>query len=619
MYRASGPECNRYHTDPWIRLAGVSATDELTRVRDTANVWVIRRGRDAICIDFGNGAVLDQLDELGVDRITDVLVTHYHRDGVQGLARAAAAGIRIWVPPVEQDLFTRAAEQWAARRVENDYDLLQERFSLLESVEIAGVVSEYRAREYGGVELFALPTPGHTLGSVSYIGDIAGRRTAFTGDLIYGPGQVWSLAATQWTYTGVEGQAAAILSLGVLARRELEVLLPAHGEPIEEPAGALAETGRRLGELMELRRVEEEPWNLERWLDDPWEVLSPHVLRNRTSIATSYALLSDTGAALLIDWGYDLWTGYPSGGARSTCRPRLESIEALRRNHGVERVETVVTTHYHDDHVAGLNLLREVYGTEVWSPENVSPILEDPALYDLPCLWFEPIPVDRVLPFVERVAWHEYELTVHPLPGHTRYAAAIEFEADGKRLLATGDQQSLEANGSSILNYQYRNRFSFDDFVQSAELYARLRPDLLLTGHWGAHELNDEQLRQLMEAGRRVAELHRELLPFGDAEGFPARFTPYRATVPAGATVELAVEVRNPFDRAETARVRLVLPDGWSSEPALHELELDPRGEARATFKVVPAGPPGRRPIAGDLTVGDVSFGPQAEALVTVT
>jgi len=105
----------------------VSATDELTRVRDTCNVWVIRRGREAICIDFGTGAVLDQLAELGIDRITDVLVTHFHRDGVQGLNRAAEAGTRIWVPPVEQDLFTRAGELWAGRRVENDYDLLQAR------------------------------------------------------------------------------------------------------------------------------------------------------------------------------------------------------------------------------------------------------------------------------------------------------------------------------------------------------------------------------------------------------------------------------------------------------------------------------------------------------------
>jgi hypothetical protein len=65
--------------------------------------------------------------------------------------------------------------------------------------------------------------------------------------------------------------------------------------------------------------------------------------------------------------------------------------------------------------------------------------------------------------------------------------------------------------------------------------------------------------------------------------------------------------------------VRLALPDGWTSEPPQHELALTPRGEGRAAFRVVPTGPPGRVPIAADLTVGAVMFGQQAEALVTVT
>jgi hypothetical protein len=224
-----------------------------------------------------------------------------------------------------------------------------------------------------------------------------------------------------------------------------------------------------------------------------------------------------------------------------------------------------------------------------------------------------------VLPFGAPVDWHEYQLTLHALPGHTRYAAAIEFEADGRRVLATGDQQSREPDGGSILNYQYRNRFSFDDFVASAELYERLRPELLLTGHWGAHELDDEQLATLAADGRRVAQLHRELLPLGDAEGFVARCTPYRVIVAAGAAVALRVEVRNPYDRASQAVVRLALPAGWSAEPDHATLSLAPHGEETAAFTVRPAGPPRRVPVAADVTIGETLFGQQAEALVTVT
>jgi glyoxylase-like metal-dependent hydrolase (beta-lactamase superfamily II) len=601
------------------RLAPVPAADDVRRVADTCNVWVFRRGRDGVCVDFGSGLVLDRLDELGLDRITDVLVTHFHRDCVQGLPRAAAAGIRIWVPPVEQDFFTRTREVWARTRPENDYDLLQTRFAPLEPVEIAGVAAEYRTQSYGGIDVYTLPTPGHTPGSVTYLVEAGGRTVACTGDLLAAGGEVWSLAATQWTYSGVEGQAATILSLGVLGRRAPDELLPAHGDAMNDPPQALAETGRALTELMELRRGAERPWDLAGWLDDPWHPLSPHLLRGRTTFATSYAVLSDSGAALVLDWGYDLWTGYPSGGERWTCRPLLHSIEALRRNHGVQRVDAVVTTHYHDDHVAGINLLREIEGVEVWAPENVAPILEQPTRYDLPCLWFEPVRVDRVLPFGEPIAWHEHQLIVHPLPGHTLYAAALQFELDAKRILVTGDQQTGPAEGPSILNYQYRNRFRPDDFIASAELYERLQPDLLLTGHWGVHELGPDVRAQLARDGRRVEELHRELLPFGDPEGFPARCTPYRIDARAGAPFAIAVEVRNPFDRDARAVVRLVLPDGWRCEPSERELRLETRGEACAAFDVTAAGAAGRVPVAADVTIGDTRFGAVTEALVTVT
>ena len=350
--------------------------------RDTCNVYVLRSGREAVLVDFGSGAILDRLDELGVDRVTDVLVTHHHRDQVQGLGRAVDAGARVWVPPLERHLVDDVERHWQSRPVENDYDLREDRFSLLADVSVAGTVDEYRTRRYGEHDVFTLPTPGHTIGSVTYLVEVGGRRVAFAGDLLYGAGKVWSLAATQWSYTGVEGQMATILSCGVLAERRPDVILTSHGEPIDEPNDALALTQRRLQELLELRLGE--AWDLDAWLHRPWQQLTPHLLRNRTSFATSYALLSDSGAALLIDWGYDQTIGQMGMSDRLGRRPLLTSLDALRRDFGVDRVEAVVTTHYHDDHVAGLNLLRDVEGTEVWAPENVAPVLESPTWYDRP-------------------------------------------------------------------------------------------------------------------------------------------------------------------------------------------------------------------------------------------
>src|SRR4051794_41273919 len=80
----------------------------VVRIRDTCNVYVLRSGREAVLVDFGSGLVLDRLAELGVDRVTDVLVTHHHRDQVQGLARAAEAGGRVLGAPGGEGVVARA-------------------------------------------------------------------------------------------------------------------------------------------------------------------------------------------------------------------------------------------------------------------------------------------------------------------------------------------------------------------------------------------------------------------------------------------------------------------------------------------------------------------------------
>ncbi len=572
-----------------------AVSSSVSLFRDTCNVYVLRSGVEAVLVDFGDGDVLDHLAALGIERVTDVLLTHHHRDSLGGLRRAVDAGIRVWAPPFDAELIYDATGHWERRPLDIDYDLREDRFSLLESVPITGTAAEYRTTSVGGLDVFTLPTPGHTPGSVTYLVELDGRKVAFSGDLVHGEGKVWSLPATQWSYSGVEGQESTIVSCATLARLEPDVLLPAHGEPVEDVEGALSGVRTRLGELVALRLGQAS--GVEDRLAQPLEEITPHLLRNRTTFASTYVLRSETGAALGIDFGYDMATWR---------RPLLWSLD------GVD-VEAVVVTHFHDDHVAGLNLIRDVKGTEIWAAEHIVPVLEDPKRFDLPCLWPDPIRVDRALPLGTPIAWHEYELTVYPLPGHTFFASAIAFEVDGRRVVAIGDQYTPTG-----LNYQYRNRFDRHDFIGTGELLRELRPDLVIGGHFFPHEVKDGYLDSLVAQAHRVAELHDELLPeesFGE-RAFGARIEPYRSTVAPGEAVSLEVTVRNPFERRETATVRLVLPDGWSAGPETQDVELELGGEGVVTFEVAPGAESGR--IAADLTVGEVRFGQQAEAVVYV-
>lgn len=604
------------------------------RIADTCAVYLVvdldapPGQRDAVAVDFGAGRALDHLEALGIRSISDVVMTHHHRDQGQGLPRAVAHGARIHVPPVEVELFDRVEQMWESRQLDNDYNLRQDRFSLLASVPVHATVPEYRSLALGdrpgGVSLRVMPTPGHTMGSVTYLLDRDGERIAFSGDLVYAPGKVWSLAATQWSYTQNEGPAMTVLSAILLAREEPTMIAPSHGDVMTDPATALRQLAAAMQDYVDSRRSY--PWDLATRLDDPFVALTPHLLLNRTSMSCSYVLLSETGEALVVDYGYDMTTGIVLGQERAARRPWLASLPALRARHGVTRISVALPTHYHDDHVAGMPLLRDVEGTELWIPENVAPTMADPWREDLPCQWYDPIPADRVLPLDEPFTWNEYTLTAHAQPGHTLYAVAYRVEVDGVTVVFTGDQQ--EGLGGrdgrrDIMNYQYRNLFRLGDYSRSAALYKRIAPGLLASGHWEPRWADDAYLDYLVESGAYVDELHQRLLPLETLSvpvtGQLATIAPYRSRVQVGEAAAYSVRVRNPHDEAVLARAEIVLPLGWRSSEAVQTVRLGPHEEATVEFSVVATTSGRRQRIAVDLSVGTLLLGQHAEAVVDVT
>jgi glyoxylase-like metal-dependent hydrolase (beta-lactamase superfamily II) len=583
-----------------VTLASQRIGADLYAVDDSCTVYLLvdTATRTAVAIDAGSGAWLDQLTSYGVDAVTDILVTHHHRDQVEGLPRLVASGARVWVPENEADLIAHADHHWQGRTVVNNYDLHTDRFSLLESVPITGVMKDYSSCQIGHLDVLTLPTPGHTPGSVTYL--VNGY--AFTGDLLHSPGKVWSAAALQWSYVGMEGAAMTMASLVQLLDHQPRALLPSHGSPMTDPTDAVQRTCDALGRLVTVRLGT--PTGLLDKLESPYVELSPHLLMNRTSESRSYVLLSDSGTALLIDYGYDLTTNIPTGGPRHTIRPWLPSLRALRRDYGIDRVEVAIPTHYHDDHVAAFNLLREVHGTEVWASSPVAHVLENPTHYDLPCLWYDPIPCAQHIPDGAGIRWREYEFDLHALPGHTLYASAIGFEVDGRRVLATGDQQtgSWSADGTpEIPNFQYANAFAADDYAASAALYQRLRPELMISGHWDPRPVTHDYLDALTRLGDEVAAAHRAvLLPEDPVFTGAVQITPYRVEAVDGRPFEV---------RVSCAGAQLVLPPGWTSE------QLDEH-----LFVVVPHvdQPVRRARIAAAVTRDGRYVGQLAEALVDV-
>jgi glyoxylase-like metal-dependent hydrolase (beta-lactamase superfamily II) len=378
---------------------------------------------------------------------------------------------------------------------------------------------------------------------------------------------------------------------------------------------------------------------------DQLERVTDHVWFDPRGEAISWFLLSESGKALAIDYGYQNsfgtripanlpkfwpWPSYPMPARR---RVLLHGVEPLKRDLGVDHLDVVLISHFHDDHVAGVPLLRRIEGTQCWAPENFADLLEHPDKHRFPCDWPRPIVVDRRLSLDKPFTWEGYTFRLAPMSGHTRFSAAICFEADGKRFVHTGDQFFFERPDGAIArddwshanvmqNHVYRNGAFLDSFRESAAILRLWRPDIVITGHREPMHTDESFFRLLDEWGELFDQLHRQAMELADDEAhfgvdsWGGWIWPYRIHVAEGESVTARVTVRNPMPQSTALTVRLVGPEGWRGTSA--EVHAGPRSEVGCNLTITPDKPCRRQPIAAELLVGGRTFGQVAEALVTV-
>ena len=179
-----------------------------------------------------------------------ILHTHHHRDQAQGDHKAAAAGIPIHVPQHERHLFDQVETFWTTKQLYDMYNVRNTYFTLTKSVPVAGVLEDWGRFEWKGVSLEVVPTPGHTVGSISLRGRLDGVEVAFVGDLLFSPGKVQTLYDMQYSYGATDGVESAILSLNLLEDRGPAVLCPSHGGVMRDCCrGLCGDEGRPAGVL----------------------------------------------------------------------------------------------------------------------------------------------------------------------------------------------------------------------------------------------------------------------------------------------------------------------------------------------------------------------------------
>lgn len=564
-------------------------SDNLFLLEDTCNVYLVRDGNRGLLIDFGSGKILDFLPALGVTQVDWVLHTHHHRDQCQGDFRAVERGIRIAVPAHERHLFAEAENFWRNRRVFHLYYVRNDFNSLTENIPVAEVLRDYTKFNWNGHDISILPTPGHTVGSITLLMTVDGQRVAFSGDLMHSAGKLTNLYDTQVTYDGTQGIDLGIHSLTSLKKESPAWLCPSHGEPLHDPDAAMQQTIDRLMEYYRFQRGSE-PTIMNRGY-----AVSPHLVAHHQTTSSFYAILSRSGKAMFIDYGSASGIHFSTFMEATAVTDRIRFVEHnitdLQTRFGMKSIEVAMPSHMHDDHMNGFPHLMRQYDTRIWCYENMRDVFENPRGYNLGCILAEPFKVARTFRHGERFKWEEYDFEITHSPGHTEYQMALFVTIDGTRVAFTGDAffaPSQAPTGVLRHNLIFRNHVESDSHLKSVRNLIEHEPNLIATGHGEPYLVTRAEMLATEEKMQKQEALFKGIIADPDVNfGLDPSWCsiyPYQMLVAAGTRSTAEVRVRNYRSAPMKMEVALVAPPEWQVEPEVLKFEVPPGTQARKPF-----------------------------------
>lgn len=612
-----------------------SVTQHVRIYHDVINVGMLRSHGKTLLIDSGEGSILQAAKKAGISPIDWVLCTHHHRDQCSGAALMKKIGAKIAVPAAEAQFFRNATEFWLHADNILDYRFLDFRpdlFVLRKSVVPDRELRPGDVFQWEGLDVQVVATPGHTDGSVTYIVNIDGQKIAFTGDLIYGPGQLWEFYSLQKRFPGMQGDYWAfggavpelLKSLGTVLSCKPSVLVPSHGVVMRNPNEAASLLRNNLDAAMK-NYLALAAWRVYERTGDSF---FKHV-------KTGYdaPMLVPLPAALLPPWHHQIietTSSYIEAEDRSiflfdcAYEPALQEIDRRVKAGSISGVDGVWISHYHFDHLSSVNEIRRKYGAKVYVQSELRDILENPRAYPMPCLFPESIHVDHPLSEGEVVNWKGYKLTAYYFPGQTIYHDGLLIEHDGTRVFMSGDSF---ANWGIDDYCSYNRNFLGKDgeingYGRCLRLLLKLKPDLLVAAHWGALPISEEHLRKTLKLLEEREALFSSLLPWDNPnfglDPYWIRAYPYRQSISKGQRVTLEARIYNHSDSPRRASVELRVPVAWRKVSKPDPITIAPHTEGKIRLSAVaPATPSQHREVLGLVVhFGDRNLGEIAEAIV---
>ncbi len=620
----------------------------------TAAVGLLANGQEALSPQVSlslasvNGVAIEQNghrlvvygDSEGRWKSADaVLFTHSRRDVVSAGRSLISGGAESLVPAAESVQFSKAEDFWSTFWTARFHDYTQQSTR----ISIASIRVDRRVRQgdsiaWQDLTVRVLDTPGYTRGAVSYFIDTDGIRYGFVGDLIYGDGHLLDLYSLQDAvseariggYHGYAGRLGDLIaSLRKVAAEKPDILVPAHGPVVRDPAAAIERLIRRLQAAYEnYLSISAGRWYFRGQYDIlaaralgsddhvPWMPYAATIEKNPPDwvlpIQNSRLLVARDGSGFLIDCG---------------STEIIDQVRRLREQGRLTSLDGLFITHYHDDHTEKVNDLRQYQSCPVYTTPLMEDLLRRPGDYRLPCLTPNAIRDVTVVADGHRMPWKEFSLTFYDFPGQTIYHSALLVERDsGEKIFFLGD--SFTPSGLDDYCLQNRNLLRPDTGFPYclALLQDKIPKDALLVNEHVLEpfRFDEDQLRHMTEVLKRRTELLWELFPW-DSPNYGldeqwARIHPYGQEVKAGEWATVAVKILNHSPVGNVYTIALNVPQGFAVEPRTATIQAEPGREVEMRFRVKAAASSSDsiQVITADIRMGSWDLRQWCEALLRI-
>lgn len=610
------------------------------------NVWAEPLGKsvvferaavNSVSISVGDNklAIYGGSEKNSSDQYEQVFLTHHRRDVVWKAESAGKKGAVLVAPEAEREWLEKPAEFWNAfaKKRFHDYGCFTTKI-VSRTIPIHRWVKNGEIIAWNGIEFQVVDTPGFTRGAVSYVATIDGKKFAFTGDLIYGDGQLLDLYSFQEAipeaqirgYHGYAGRLAQLVSsLQKIAALKPDLIVPARGPLIEKPQVAIdkliarvqalyanylstnalhwyfkEERMRQCGERVigKGANIELMPYSLHEKAPD-W------VFEN----ATSRLLISDQGRGFLIDCGY---------------QRVIDAIQKLIDSGLVKQIDGIFVTHYHDDHTDMVQAAAEQFKCPVYATHEYADILKNPSAYHMPAMTANPIKNIKSLESGHQMKWNEFDLTFHYFPGQAFYHGALLVRRNQERpIFFIGD--ALAPSG--IDDYCLLNRNLVHDAGGFNLCFKKLRqvgqPIWLVNEHIPfVFQFTETELANLERRYSQRTEILKELFPW-DAPNYGideqwATFYPYGVTIASGRDVDLEIHITNHSPDHREFFITANLPNEMKLAGPPTSVRLAPGQRGQANLRINAGTSLGNHLITADVRSEGMEFRDWIEAIVTI-